>query len=100
MKISERFLVNSSETGRFIVKSLITNRSYYIEPIGDNRSNWGDVNPATGKLEGNYGGKYKGSISEGESLITEENGFSKIKHLKNWSDVLAEIEARDKEIVS
>ena len=33
-----RFLYNSTETGRFIVKSLVTGKTYYIEPIGNGRS--------------------------------------------------------------
>lgn len=75
-KISERdFLINRDHTGREIVFYPETGKRYYIEYIGG-RSNWGDLNPATGKIEGNYGGKYKGSIKEEESLINEENGFN------------------------
>jgi hypothetical protein len=50
------FLVNSDETGRFIVKSLKTGHSYYVEPIDDgSKTEWGDLNPSTKKLEGDYG---------------------------------------------
>jgi hypothetical protein len=76
------FLVNSDDTGRFIVKSLKTGRTYYIEPIDSGeRVDWGDLNPATKKLEGDYGSKHKGAIKESESFITKENGFTNITTL-------------------
>ncbi len=78
-KVIRDFLINSEDTGRFIVTSLKTGRKYYVEPIDSgNRVDWGDINPATKRIEGNYGSKHKGSIKESESLITEENGFSNI----------------------
>lgn len=78
----DKFLINRDDTGRFIVKSLKTNKTYFVETIDDDeRTLWGDYNPATKKFEtGNYG-KYKGSIKPSESMITEENGFSKIHTL-------------------
>lgn len=36
--IKQRFLTNTDETGRFIVKSLVTGKSYYVEPIGNKRA--------------------------------------------------------------
>ena len=75
----KRFLFNRDETGRFIVKSIKTGKSYFVEVIdGDERTNWGDVDPATKKITGSYGDKYKGSIRKEESMITKENGFDKI----------------------
>lgn len=53
--LDKRFLTNTDETGRFIVKSLVTGKKYYVEPIG---------NPATKKVEGDYGQKYTGCISK------------------------------------
>ena len=77
--IRKKFLTRTDETGRFIVKSKRTGKEYYVEPLDNGlRSEWGDLNPATKKLEGEYGTKYKGSISEKESLITKENGFNNI----------------------
>lgn len=77
-----KFLYNRDETGRLIVKSPKTGRIYFVEPIdGDERTVWGDYNPATKTFEtGNYG-KYKGSVKPSESMITEENGFEKIHTL-------------------
>lgn len=54
--LDKRFLTNTDETGRFIVKSLTTGKKYYIEPIGNGHpADWGDINPATKKVEGDYG---------------------------------------------
>lgn len=74
------FLVNSEETGRHIVFSQRTGRRYYVEPIGNGRGgDWGSYNPASGKIEHKKGdGKYTGSVTEKESLITKENGFKNI----------------------
>lgn len=73
--VKKRFLTNTDETGRFIVKSLTTGKTYYVEPIGNGHpADWGDINPATKKIEGDYGQKYTGCVSEKDSLITEENG--------------------------
>ena len=78
----KKFLFNRDETGRFIVKSTKTGKSYFVEVIdGDERTNWGDVDPATKKMTGSYGDKYKGSIRKEESMITKENGFDKIHTL-------------------
>jgi len=80
---NKKFLFNRDETGRFIVKSIKTGKSYYVEAIDDEeKSYWGDYDPASKKFTGDYGLKYKGSIKEEESLITKENGFEKIHVLK------------------
>lgn len=93
-EVHKRFLTNTDETGRFIVTSLVTGVKYYVEPIGKTHTNWGDVNPATGKIEGSYGNKYSGSVSEKESLITEENGFKCIGLYEGSG--MDEINKRDK----
>ena len=81
MKIKERFLENTDDTGRFIVYSNKTGISYYVEPLsGGPKRNWGNQIP--GKpgdgTEGDYGCKYTGSVHPSDSLITEENGFKNI----------------------
>jgi len=96
-EFNKRFLTDSDETGRFTVTSLITGRKYYVEPIDGKPVQWGDVNPATKKIEGSYGKKYKGSISESESLITKENGFDTITYSGVGSSPFSEIDRRDKE---
>lgn len=91
------FLVDSDDTGRFIVTSLVTGRKYYVEPIDSGtRTDWGDINPATKKIEGDYGTKYRGSVRESESLITEENGFGNIVTLPPGYSPLEYIQQLDK----
>ena len=82
--LEKRFLKNTDDTGRFIYQSLVTGRKYYVEPIGGH-SDWGD-----------YGEKYKGSVSEKESMITPENGFVLIETLEPGVSPLSVIEERDK----
>ena len=73
-----------SNTGRYYVT--VGDRTFYVEPIdntlGKGRRTWGDVNPSTKEINGNYGNKYLGAIHEDESIITEGNGFKNIINLK------------------
>lgn len=73
-----RFLTNTDDTGRFIVRSHRTKRTYFVEPIeGAQTPKWGSIDPATGDLMHKKGdGKYRGGIRASESLITAENGFA------------------------
>jgi hypothetical protein len=94
--ILKRFLTNTDETGRFLMKSRITGITYFVEPIYNGKSEkWGDLDPATNKLTGNYGSKYTGAVTKKESLITEENGFVNIGYFKG--SPFGAIEMRDKE---
>ncbi len=80
MKTDFNFFVNQ-DAGRFIVHSYRTGKKYFVEPIENEHTPvWGDVNPATGKIEGSYGSKHRGGVKEKESIITKENGFSKIHY--------------------
>lgn len=76
-QFQEAFLENRDETGRFVVYSVRTGKRYCVEPIGDGRGgDWGSENPATKVIEHKKGdGKYSGSVTPKESLITPENGF-------------------------
>jgi hypothetical protein len=95
---SNRFLKDSDKTGRFIVKSKVTGKKYFVEVIGNTHSaDWGDLDPATKKMTGSYGERYEGCVSEKDSLITEENGFEKITTLPMGVSPFDEIERRDKE---
>jgi len=85
----------NEHNGRFIVVSSRTGRKYFVEPIGSPRSDWGDVDPATKKTTGSYGAKYKGSISEKDSVITVENGFEKITYTGIGHSPMALIEKMD-----
>ena len=76
--LRKQFLTNTDETGRFIVYSQRTGKTYYVEPIVTAHTpEWGSIDPATGKLMHKKGdGKYRGGINSNESLITVENGFA------------------------
>jgi hypothetical protein len=87
--LDKRFLTNTDETGRFIVKSLVTGNGHPAD--------WGDINPATKKVEGDYGQKYTGCVSEKESLITPENGFKLIETLEAGMSPLSVVYQRDLE---
>jgi hypothetical protein len=86
MLTAKEFLMNRDETGRMIVKSIRTGKTYYVETIDDKtqeRQDWGSIDPATGDLTVKKGWqKFKGSINDKESLITKENGFDVIHTLK------------------
>jgi hypothetical protein len=90
-----RFLTNTDETGRFIVVSQRTGKSYYVEPLAGKKAFWGDLNPATGQIEGQYGQKYRGAVPGTESLITKENGFAKIHNCEPGMSPLAYIDMLD-----
>ena len=72
-----------SDSGRYYVVDYKTGRKFCVEPLLDGEhTNWGDLNPATKKVEGNYGEKYIGAIDRKDTIITEENGFKNIIELK------------------
>lgn len=94
--VMQQFLTNTDETGRFIVKSVRTGKTYAIEPIGDPHTKWGSVDPATQKLVNKPGfKKHRGSVDEQDSLITEANGFKNIVTLPPGTSPMAAIEAAD-----
>ena len=94
-----RFLEDRDETGKFKVVSLKTGVTYYVEPIGDGRGgNWGSENPATKEIEHKKGdGKYAGSVTEKESVISEANGFKNVTKLDVGESPMDEITRRDDE---
>ena len=75
-EVKRDFLKNSDATGKFVVYGK-NGKKYFVEPVGGH-AHWGDLNPATGKVEGSYGNKYPGSVSEKDSVMTEENGFEDV----------------------
>lgn len=81
-ELMKRFLTNTDETGRFIVTSQRTGKTYAVEPFGSVKTQWGSVDPATGDLMNKKGhDKYRGSVDEKDCMITEENGFKNIRDL-------------------
>lgn len=93
--IRQRFLTNTDETGRFIVKSTKTGKVYFVEPIDDraNHAIWGDIDPASKSMQGDYGSKYRGSVKTKDSLINKQNGFEGITLVQG--SPFSEIERRD-----
>ena len=77
----QEFLLDRDDTGREIITYPETGKTYYVEYFGDGRmADWGSYNPGTGNIENKKGaGKYAGSITEEESMITTENGFEDIR---------------------
>lgn len=94
--IAEKFFTNTDETGRFIVKSKRTGKTYAVEPMGHVKTNWGSVDPATGNLMHKKGdGKFRGSIDPKDSLISEDNGFVNIVTLEPGTSPFHAIEVMD-----
>jgi hypothetical protein len=94
-EIRKKFLINTDETGRFIVCSKRTGVTYFVEPIGHGKTVWGDLDPATKQLTGNYGQKYRGSVKPEESLISEEVGFKEVVTLDKGVSPLMYIDWKD-----
>lgn len=95
--LMDKFLTETDQSGRFIVISKTTGIKYFVEPVGNVKTRWGDVDPATKKVTGKYGQKYRGSIDESESIITDENGFKNIVTLKPGESPLTYIDKIDSE---
>jgi hypothetical protein len=95
VNIPEGFLEDTSETGRVVIVSQRTGKMYAWEPVGNPRTNWGDVDPATKETTGSYGTKYRGSIPGDSSMITEKNGFIKISFLKPGQSPIKAIQEID-----
>ncbi len=95
--VRTKFFTNTDDTGRFIVTSARTGKTYAVEPIeGAHTPKWGSIDPATGDLMNKKGaGKYKGGIRADESLITEENGFTNIQLLDIGTSPLNAIDVID-----
>lgn len=95
-KVLQRFFYRTEDSGRFVVTSKHTGITYFIEPIDSGKPAllWGDVDPATKKLTGDYGNARRGAVTKDESLITLENGFKNIAVFKG--SPLGEIDRRDR----
>lgn len=88
------FLINSDDTGRFIVVTP-SGRKYYVEPIYERTERWGDYNPVTGKFE-QITPKFKGAVEEYKSLVTDNN-FDTTHILEKGQSPLQYIEQLEKQ---
>jgi hypothetical protein len=93
----KKFLTDTDHTGRFIVTSKRTSKTYAVEPIDNGvRTEWGSIDPASKQMMNKKGhDKYRGAIDEEDSLITEENGFKNITTLEPGMSPHAYIEYLD-----
>ncbi len=82
-----------SDTGRFTVVTK-SGRKFLVEPINGAKTDWGNLNPATGKIEQVHA-KSKGSINEKDSIIKKENGFKNIVMLEGGVSPLGYISMLD-----
>lgn len=94
---NKKFFTNTDDTGRFIVISARTGRKYYVEPVEtEHTPQWGSIDPATGNLMNKKGaGKYRGGVTEKESIVKLENGFDKVHHLERGTSPHLAIEYID-----
>lgn len=67
-------------------------RKFMVEEIGDPHISWGDIDPATKKLNHVYS-KMDDIIRPEESAITKENGFKNIVNLNPGTSPIGYIEA-------
>ena len=94
----KKFLMNRDETGRFIVKSLKTGKTYFVETLDSGeRTAWGDYDPVSKTFQTSSYGKYKGSVEPEDSMIKEEAGFDKIHTLAPGESPLDFINRIDEE---
>ena len=84
----------SSQSGRMLVTTN-SGRRFIVEPLGTTKTGFGDINPATKKVEGDYGQKYRGSIDTQDSIIKKENGFKNILTLDPGHSPLGYIDMLD-----
>lgn len=93
--LEHRFLVNTENTGRFIVISKRTGRKYFVEAVGDPHIQWGSVDVASGTMNTKKGWKrFRGSIDEMDSLVTQDN-FDKVHSLSAGESPLKYIDELD-----
>ena len=69
-------------------------RKFCVEEFGDPHIKWGNINPATKKLEGVFS-KADEVIDEHNTEITKENGFRNICMLNPGTSPFAYIDALD-----
>lgn len=83
MKLPVGFLDRTDDTGRFLVYSERTGKTYAVEPIWRYTPKWGSVDPATKQLMHKKGdGKFRGAVREDSSLMHEGKGFINVQMLE------------------
>lgn len=75
-----------SDTGRFWVRDLKTNRTFCVEPIENRQETKVVLQRSETVVEDNK--KHKGTIHPSESIIKKENGFINIIDTSNPLDYI------------
>ena len=91
--IGSTIKLNTMSNRRYMVY-MKSGRKFMVEEIGDPHISWGNINPATKKLESIYC-KMDNVIQPEDSQITKENGFKNIINLKPGTSPLGYIDAID-----
>ena len=81
------------ETGRYMV-IMQSGRRFMVEEWGSNYVQWGDIDPATKKLN-KVKVKDVEEINESNTMITKENGFKNICFLSPGTSPLGYIDLVD-----
>lgn len=87
MKLPEGFLERTDDTGRFVVYSERTGKTYAVEPIWRKTKQWGSIDPADsgagGTLTKKKGmDKHLGAVREEDSLLVEGEHFINVQTLE------------------
>lgn len=96
MKLPNGFLENTDDSGRFLVTSSRTGKTYAVEPIWRKTAAWGSIDPATKTLTSKKGFmKHRGAVREENSLIHEGQGFINVQTLDVGVSPLHAIQVMD-----
>lgn len=96
MKLPNGFLEQTDDTGRFLVYSERTGKTYAVEPIWRKTANWGSIDPATKELTNKKGFmKHRGAVREENSLMHEGQGFINVQMLEPGTSPLHAIHVMD-----
>lgn len=83
---------STGETGRYWVKDMASGRAFCVEPIRERNQKVDDRVFTNGGIDGtdskNKSQVRGGSVSEEESIITPENGFTTIRYGSNPMDII------------
>lgn len=73
--------MKKENSGRYYIVDIKSGRKFCVEPIGKPRTDFGD----------SITNKCNGSITEKESIVTEDNGFVNIGYSKNPLDYVEKL---------
>lgn len=97
LNLPEGFLDKSEATGRFLVYSQRTGKTYAVEPIWRKTANWGSIDPADPKVLTKKKGmdKHLGAVREADSLLNEGEHFINVQMLEPGTSPIHAIKVLD-----